>query len=339
MRQHEERLTMTAPAYILSETTLTLFHDGTPIIAHNTHPRWAEILTALKEKRFDDLAYLARPIVAITRYLVDDPDFVVVDQTVLFNGEPIHEMIASRLIQHMKDGISTKPLANFTRRLANNPDYWVAEQLYPFLEKGKLPITEDGYFLAYKRIRQDWTDVYSGTVNYAVGNVVTMPRQKVDNDRARTCSSGLHACSLEYLNFFSGDRIVAVQIDPADVVSVPADYNDTKLRCCRMKVVAELDNNLAAPAWTSPVFDYPEELDEDEDESGAENEDPKFFIRDEVGNFWNSAERSFDFVNDCEVDEDVYSYHSLAWARTDMEALRVLGHKCRIENEYGERVD
>ena len=288
---------MDTPAYILSATTLTLFYNGAPVVAHNSHPHWADILLALKEGRYDDIVALARPIVAVIKFLDGDPDFKVSDGVITFQDEPIHTLIQERLFRHMKEGFPTLPLANFTRNQADNPSSWVADQLYPFIEKGNLPITEDGCFLAYKRIRSDWTDVYSGTVNYSLGAVVEMPRQKVDDNRDRTCSYGLHACSLDYLAYFSGDRIVAVKINPRDVVSVPADYHDTKLRCCRMEVVAELDNNLAAPAWTTPVFDYSN--DADEDEGGAKNEDPPSYsiraydnFRDETV-YWNDDGREW----------------------------------------------
>lgn len=261
---------MNAPAYILSHDTLTLYADGTTISVHNSHPEWPAILDDLRTGDWEALAEKARPKIAITRYLDGDEDFTVDDSSIQFRGDPVHPLITERLLQHMRNDLPTKPLANFARELADNPDYWVADQLYPFVEKGNLPLTEDGCFLAYKLVRDDYTDVHSGTVDYHVGNVVTMSRQKVDNDRNRTCSAGLHACSLDYLQHFSGDRLLAVKINPRDVVSVPADYNDTKLRCCRMEVVAELDRHLAAPAWDTPVFDY-----------GSDEIDPeaKYFIK------------------------------------------------------------
>jgi len=74
-----------------------------------------------------------------------------------------------------------------------------------------------------------------------------MPRNLVDSDDRNTCSTGLHACSYEYLNYYihdENDRIVLVEINPRDVVSIPIDYNNTKLRCCRYKVVMEVTKNV-----------------------------------------------------------------------------------------------
>jgi hypothetical protein len=103
-----------------------------------------------------------------------------------------------------------------------------------------LPITDDGYFLAYKRVNRNYTDCHSGTFDNHVGKVVEMPREKVNANRNETCSAGLHVCSHSYLSHYSGDRIVVVKINPKDVVSVPVDYNNAKMRVCRYEVVSEL---------------------------------------------------------------------------------------------------
>jgi hypothetical protein len=45
------------------------------------------------------------------------------------------------------------------------------------------------------------------------------------------------------LSSFGGDRTVIVKINPADVVSIPSDYNDAKGRACRYEVVGEVGVN------------------------------------------------------------------------------------------------
>ena len=124
----------------------------------------------------------------------------------------------------------------------NNPSKRAVTELYGFLEKNSLPITPDGHFLAYKKVRKDFLDIHSGTMSNAVGTVVEMERNMVDDDQNRTCSTGLHFCSQEYLAHF-GDgtsRTVILKINPADVVSIPNDYNNSKGRACRYEVIGEL---------------------------------------------------------------------------------------------------
>ena len=65
-----------------------------------------------------------------------------------------------------------------------------------------------------------------------------MERSSVDDDFRNGCSKGLHAGSLEYAKGW-GKRVLLIEIDPADVVSVPEDCDCQKLRCCKYKVIGE----------------------------------------------------------------------------------------------------
>jgi hypothetical protein len=86
------------------------------------------------------------------------------------------------------------------------------------------------------------------------GTVVEMERNQVDDNKDQTCSTGLHFCGLSYLDHFGGSdsRVVIVKIDPADVVSIPSDYNGAKGRACRYEVIGEMGVK-AEDAFTAPV--------------------------------------------------------------------------------------
>jgi len=88
-------------------------------------------------------------------------------------------------------------------------------------------------------VRSDFTDCHTGKFDNSPGQVVTMPRNEVNEDKDQTCSSGLHFCSLSYLSSFYGDKVVILKINPRDVVSIPSDYNNAKGRCCRYEVIEE----------------------------------------------------------------------------------------------------
>jgi hypothetical protein len=136
----------------------------------------------------------------------------------------------------------------------SNPSKRAVDELYGFLEKGNLPITADGCFLAYKKVRNDYLDIHSGTMDNSVGKVLEMERNEVDDNANNTCSTGLHFCSLDYLSHFGGadSRTVVVKINPRDVVSIPADYHATKGRTCRYEVIDEIGKD-AADAFIAPV--------------------------------------------------------------------------------------
>jgi hypothetical protein len=114
-------------------------------------------------------------------------------------------------------------------------------ELYDFLAVSNLPITSDGYFLAYKNVNDDYLDRHSRTNRHHVGDVVQMERGMVNDQRDQTCSHGLHFCSLSYLREFWGfnGHTMILKINPAHVVSIPSDYKNAKGRTCEYEVVAE----------------------------------------------------------------------------------------------------
>ena len=73
-----------------------------------------------------------------------------------------------------------------------------------------------------------------------------MARNKVNEDKDQTCSHGLHFCGRGYLGSYPGSRTVILEINPADVVSIPSDYNNHKGRCCKYTVIGELENGYDA---------------------------------------------------------------------------------------------
>ena len=117
-----------------------------------------------------------------------------------------------------------------------------------------MKITEDGNFIAFKGVNKDYLSRYSGEgivngvyfshahLDNSVGNLVEFPRNKVVLDRNRYCDIGLHAGTYEYASSYAGKygRVILVEIDPRDVISVPYDYNGSKMRVCRYKVIADL---------------------------------------------------------------------------------------------------
>jgi hypothetical protein len=157
------------------------------------------------------------------------------------------------MIQMLQEGFPIEPMVNFMENLYKNPSHRAVTELYGFLEKNALPITPDGHFLAYKKVRTNYLDVHSGTMDNSIGKIVEMERHEVNDNKDETCSTGLHFCGMSYLSCFGGERTVIVKINPADVVSIPSDYNDAKGRACRYEVIGEVDADKANQAFTRPV--------------------------------------------------------------------------------------
>lgn len=162
---------------------------------------------------------------------------------VLYKGEVLANYAVDKLIGLLEAGQDHTPIVNFVENLMKNPSKRVVDDLYRFLEKGKLPITPDGHFLAYKKVRSSGMDIHSGRFANLIGSKLEMQRNHVDEDSSRTCSSGFHVCSYDYLPQFAGgagEKVMVCKINPADVVAIPADYNDTKMRVCKYEVTDEV---------------------------------------------------------------------------------------------------
>lgn len=154
--------------------------------------------------------------------------------------------LTERAIQMYKEGGDCTGLLNFAERLMDNPDPQVVRDLFKFLNATDIEITREGMVRCYKKVTNDFKDVYTRTIDNSVGATPTMKRMLVTKDSAVTCAEGLHVCSRAYLSSYGGDRIVMVEVDPADFVSIPDDYYSydgvvvrAKARVCKYKVVEE----------------------------------------------------------------------------------------------------
>lgn len=157
--------------------------------------------------------------------------------------------LTNRAIELVKGGDDVQPLLRFAERLLNNPSPRAVNELYDFLVASDIQITDEGMVRCYKRITRDWKDVYTRSIDNRIGATPTMKRFQVDDNSAQTCSHGLHVCSRAYLRYYGGERVVQVDVDPADFVSIPQDYYSigddgsvkAKARVCRYTVVSECD--------------------------------------------------------------------------------------------------
>lgn len=176
----------------------------------------------------------------------------VVDGVIYHNGEELHHVMVDRVLNLMREGLPFQPVLNFLANLLENPSKRAQSELYPFLQHKGMPLTADGHFLGYKRVRENWMDVHSGTVMSKVGDVVEMKRNEVDDNWGVACSQGLHVGCLDYVrNYSSGGHVLIVKVNPRDVVSVPSNES-TKLRTCRYEVVGTRDDESYLEA---PVYD------------------------------------------------------------------------------------
>jgi len=238
--------------FIVQGSNITVVIGNKPHTISKSHITYQKVLDAIKAGDWETVKDVIDPKKVVLNY--GQGNVSVQGEKLFWKGTEMHNSLTKRMVSMLQDQFPIEPLVNFMENLMQNPSYRAVNELYGFLEKNDLPITPDGCFLAYKKVRNDYMDIHSGTFNNSVGYICEMERNTVDDDKDKTCSTGLHFCSQEYLAHFGGSdsRTVIVKINPADVVSIPTDYNNSKGRACRYEVVGELGVN-PEEAFTSPV--------------------------------------------------------------------------------------
>jgi hypothetical protein len=260
------------------------------------HINYRLIMDSLQSASEDELLELVDIQTAVATFSQGRVE--VKNGQVLYDGEEVHGAISKRILEFMSKGLPFQPLVNFLDNLMENPSMQSQTELYDFLEHQYLPITEDGHFLAYKAVRNDYKDKYAGTFDNRVGSICEMRRAKVDDNRGVGCSQGLHAGALNYVASYgsvdSGDKIVIVKINPKDVVSVPNDCNCEKLRTCRYEVVGEYQGELLKPLYKS---EFSEDDYDDEEEALYDEYDDAY---------WNSFDDEEEDEDESDLDNGLY---------------------------------
>lgn len=268
-------------AMTLTNGTLTVVVDnGAQILtARMDHPRWNDLLDAYKKRDESAILYLMSLKAVVEEYSVGA--LSINSAGVTYNGRLIHSVDTERVMSFLREGLPYQPIANYMARKMLNPSARAINELYAFLEHKFMPITPDGMIIAYKGVTNNYysttgnknTVVLQGVVNdqgqilNRVGDVIEIERSSCDDDFRNGCSFGLHAGSLSYATGWS-DRVILVEIDPKDVVSVPSDCSCQKLRCSKYKVIGEYTG--ALPSHYTNEFSSTPDSDNNEDDNEEE---------------------------------------------------------------------
>jgi len=260
---------------IMTASSVTVILQGKSHTIYRDHPSWQNIRKAIATEDWNALPDLIDVQAAIARWA--QGRYTVTETEVLCDGERLPPAIETRVLAFLAEGLSFEYLLKFHERLDANPSHRAVTELYDFLENKNIPIGADGCFYAYKAIRSDWKDIYSGTIDNSIGTSPEMPRNKVDDNRDRTCSKGLHVGGLQYVKLYGrGDsKYVIVKVDPANVVSVPRDHNAQKVRVSTYDVIEEYTGPLPETVYGQTVPDWVQ--DDWEDESW--NTDEKYCLK------------------------------------------------------------
>lgn len=176
-------------------------------IGQQNHANWNKILEAYKANKYAEAFDLFDVAVSIAKQF--DGKFTVRDNKVYYDGNELRGYLVDRILycmQYKPD--EYKRLIKFAERLYTNPDKHVLNELHKFLEHKHMPITEDGSFLAYKGVKDDYYSITSGNIKLlkgkvnssgqvynGVGEEIIAERKDVCANSGQGCAQGLHAGS------------------------------------------------------------------------------------------------------------------------------------------------
>jgi hypothetical protein len=248
--------------YIVNQSAIIIFLKGKTHKIEKTDLKYPKIINALSldgeekeeaiEMILNQTLNLQKTIEQVEGFTLEvNPETDEVER-VIYNDEALPNALAQKIFSIVRDGLPISHFEKFWQNLDNNPSSKSVEELINFLEYKELPITDDGCFLAYKGVKNDYFSVHGnlntkvlsgivnteGCINNEVGQIIEVRRRDVDDDRDKGCSHGLHCGSLDYARGFAS-KIVVVKVNPADVVSVPSDCSSQKCRVSKYEVIAD----------------------------------------------------------------------------------------------------
>jgi len=323
--------------YVATDYGLNAIVKGKAYSIPRDHSRWDDLQIALQNNNSDSFVDLVDFSGKVRNYV--NGLIQVIDGVLYANDRPVNTVLANRTLLMMEKGIAFDYMFRFIENVMNNSSRRATEELFPFMikkqhsngrEYAPLPITEDGFLLAYKSLNNDYTDCHTSTVDNtppkrdANGEllsgeeprIISMPRNEADEDFGVDCSEGFHVGSLSYVSTFghSDRKIVIVKVNPKDVVSVPSNENCVKCRVCSYEVLCDFTGELKAPVYSSSGYEEIEPVPAISSSGpGRSNEDPiddsshgawsKFYDEDEEDSY-DSEDDSYDSEEDSYDSED-----------------------------------
>ena len=311
--------------YIISENSLTIFWDGKPYTLRKENANFQIAKKALIEARYDDLGDLLDIRKSVENFVQGDIE--VKDEVVYYKGHRLHGVVVDKLIDMLRSGMKdSAPIVNFITRLQANPSANSVAELYTFLGYKSLPTTPEGKVLGYKGVQSDYwsttgnadTIVVQGQTNERhqilneVGATIEVARRCVDDNKDNHCSFGLHVGSFDYASDWSGEdgKLLLVEFDPADAVSVPTDCNFQKLRVSKYKVIADITDQkkeLNRPVYEAnqPIYGSDDDINFVDDEED-DYEDDYDYVDEEDDNWEEVDEQELEEEDDLITTYNIY---------------------------------
>lgn len=231
--------------------SIAVYINGHVLLTDNTHTKFDEIVERVLQDDLDDLEALFSPEQAIkTQFAKLSADVRIENGVVHYRNKPISGALVEQIVNRYDAGEEYGSFVRFLERLQSNPNPHSVEHLYRWIADRHLTLTSDGKIVGYKGLNPDSTSIHAGpgirngvdvngNIKNLEGDVIEMAREDVTFDSGIGCAQGLHVGTWSYARGFGRGVVREVFVDPADVVSVPTDCADEKMRVCRYTVGAE----------------------------------------------------------------------------------------------------
>jgi hypothetical protein len=279
--------------FMLTKGSVTLHYDGKTKVIASGDGRFEKVLSAIRENRLS-----AIPSIADNEAFFQKQGLELQDGILKLGNEEMPIELSDRIMAYKEENLPITSLLSFWENLRKNPSFNSRKQLFRFLENKGHSLTEDGCFIGYRGVTEDFKDKHTGKFDNSPGKICEIPREQVDDNPDNTCSYGLHVGGYQYAKEF-GPKLVLVKVNPKDVVAVPNDYNGQKMRVCRFEVIKETTDML-----DGVVFGDVKPLDDDANHEFAKAGEES----DECG--WLSiTSNDFDHENDDAYERSLEPYY------------------------------
>lgn len=235
--------TIPAPPYNMGPKSLTVYTGGKPV----TSPRFPALDAAVRDGDWQSVFNLMQPARSVAGAIAAAltgawGDLVVAHGSIKYRGRAINNGSVQRILDLQRDGLPIESEALCLASLMRHDDARVIGALEDYVQKWNIPRTSDGRLVLAKRVRDDFMDAHTGTVDWSVGNTVRVSWSDIERDPAQTCSKGLHACPVDALHNFSGSKTIELYIWPEHIGALPNDYlSNGKIRVVEAYVSREID--------------------------------------------------------------------------------------------------
>lgn len=251
---------MQSNAAVITKTGAQALINGQTYNVSKDNPNYRQVVDAIRSGNYAAIPGLIDLRTAVKNWMngAFSGDFQLVGDTLRYKGYVFGEAVTSKALAMIDAGNDVKALVNFLAKVCLNDSVTAREELLLFCAANDFMISSNGNIVAYKAVRADYKDYHSGTKSYTIGAVVTEDRNTCDTNRHNTCSRGLHFAAYGYAKNFgrSSGHMMVIEVNPADVVAIPSDYNNEKGRAWKVTVVAELGtgHDSAAPLPKAEVY-------------------------------------------------------------------------------------